>query len=635
MLVAESRPRNLKWHHASPLLFGDWGTSRLYVLGLAFYYTSHASVLYLAAMSLIMIAAAWAYTIVCRTFPDGGGVYAAARRIHPILALVGATLLLCGYIVTAALSAVEAFHYFGVHHQWVVWLSLITMVGVGGINWLGARSAGTVALWIALAAVLLSALLVVLCVPWLPKGLATVTTDVPSLSDPWDRWESLVRIVLAIAGLEAVANMTGLMHQPVERTAKRTIWPVCIEVVVLNLIFGIALNAMPGLREQVTPDYHALEIAGGMQPQDVPAEVKEYRDTAMKFIATETGTTAFGAGGGRTLGLVSGVVFGLLLLSAVNTATMAMVSVFYSLARDREMPKSFTKLNYSGVPWVGLIVACLLPCGLLLLEADVKALGELYAIGVVGAIMINFACVAYNRGLSMRGWERSGLWALAGLMAAVTLTIIIAKPNASIFAGGMIAAVLTIRYALRKLNPPTPEALPEPATGWLAHLRPEPVSAGTGPRIMLAARGRDQAEFAVELARKRKATLFAIYVRTLRLLDVEPGKIPKIEDDKAAQEALGTVAVLARENGVPFVPVYLSSPDIAGEILDYTVTFGCDTLIMGKSRRSLFSRRVAGDVLGTVSEHLPDGVTLIARAGGPGRADGSAESDVPAGSKSA
>ncbi|MBL8876988.1 MAG: amino acid transporter, partial [Phycisphaerae bacterium] len=100
MLVLENRPpRNLKWYHAGPLLFGDWGTSRLYVLGLAFYYTAHASVLYLAAMSLIMAAVAWAYTVVCRCFPDGGGVYSAARRLSPTLAVLGATLLLCDYIV--------------------------------------------------------------------------------------------------------------------------------------------------------------------------------------------------------------------------------------------------------------------------------------------------------------------------------------------------------------------------------------------------------------------------------------------------------------------------------------------------------------------------------------------------------
>ena len=81
MLVAESRPRTLKWYYAGPLLFGDWGTSRLYVLGLAFYYTAHASILYLATMSVLMIGVAWAYTIICRTFRDGGGVYTVARQL--------------------------------------------------------------------------------------------------------------------------------------------------------------------------------------------------------------------------------------------------------------------------------------------------------------------------------------------------------------------------------------------------------------------------------------------------------------------------------------------------------------------------------------------------------------------------
>jgi hypothetical protein len=32
MLVEGKRPRELHWYHAGPMLFGDWGTSRLYVL---------------------------------------------------------------------------------------------------------------------------------------------------------------------------------------------------------------------------------------------------------------------------------------------------------------------------------------------------------------------------------------------------------------------------------------------------------------------------------------------------------------------------------------------------------------------------------------------------------------------------
>jgi nucleotide-binding universal stress UspA family protein len=89
--------------------------------------------------------------------------------------------------------------------------------------------------------------------------------------------------------------------------------------------------------------------------------------------------------------------------------------------------------------------------------------------------------------------------------------------------------------------------------------------------------------------------------------------VPQIKDDPAAMEALGTVAVLAREAGVPFMPIYVSSPDIAEEILDYTVTYGCDVLIMGKSRRLALSRSLAGDVVGEVARNLPQEVSLILR----------------------
>ena len=56
------------------MLFGDWGTSRLYVLGLAFFYTRQASLWFMVAMSLLLIGVGWAYQIVCRIYPDGGGV---------------------------------------------------------------------------------------------------------------------------------------------------------------------------------------------------------------------------------------------------------------------------------------------------------------------------------------------------------------------------------------------------------------------------------------------------------------------------------------------------------------------------------------------------------------------------------
>ena len=42
-LLASERPRNVGWLKAAGILFGDWGTSRLYVLGLAMFFAGRTS----------------------------------------------------------------------------------------------------------------------------------------------------------------------------------------------------------------------------------------------------------------------------------------------------------------------------------------------------------------------------------------------------------------------------------------------------------------------------------------------------------------------------------------------------------------------------------------------------------------
>src|SRR5690349_873117 len=115
-LLSSERPRNVGWLQAAGLLFGDWGTSRLYVLGLAFFFASRTSFWLICAMSLLILAVGWAYTHICRIYPDGGGVYTAAKQRSRVLAVIGALLLFADYTVTASLSAVDAFHYFGLAH---------------------------------------------------------------------------------------------------------------------------------------------------------------------------------------------------------------------------------------------------------------------------------------------------------------------------------------------------------------------------------------------------------------------------------------------------------------------------------------------------------------------------------------
>src|SRR5438094_4997723 len=112
-LLSSERPRNVGWLQAAGLLFGDWGTSRLYVLGLALFFAGRTSFWLILLMSGLIMAVGWAYSQICRIYPDGGGVYTAAKSRSRTLAVVGALLLFADYTVTASLSSLDAFHYFG------------------------------------------------------------------------------------------------------------------------------------------------------------------------------------------------------------------------------------------------------------------------------------------------------------------------------------------------------------------------------------------------------------------------------------------------------------------------------------------------------------------------------------------
>jgi nucleotide-binding universal stress UspA family protein/amino acid transporter len=526
------------------------------------------------------------------------------------------------------------------------------------VNWLGAESAGKFALFIALVALGVSATMALVAIPAFARGVETISFDYFRNNPPQDAWVNFTKICLALAGVEAVANMTGMMKKPVDKEAKKTIWPVSIEVVGLNLLFGLALAGLTftvagtqlqnlhtpddqrlvETREQfvqsLAPDVHeqydtsrpiilseeeveSLPPAAKRAYEDLAThrgQVNRYTNAAMRVIARNTASDLFGERIGNIFANIAGITFGLLLLSATNTAIMAMVSVFYAMAQDKELPHSLTRLNYSGVPYIGLIISIIIPAAVILVEQDVTVLASLYVLGVTGAITVTVLSSAINTKLELSLPVRIAMWALGLFLLSITVTIGITQPVSTAFSGTLVAMALGIR-TIRSLKPAsTGKAVEAPGAGWMSILS-EKVEIDTDkPKIMLAARGRYQSEYAIDLAKRRDATLMAIFVRQIRIMDMGPDRAPRIETDTAAQETLGTTAMLAKEAGVPFIPIYVTATSIPEEILDYTVTYNCDTLIMGKSRRSNVARRLEGDVISQVAKDLPEGIILMTRA---------------------
>src|SRR5256886_4587764 len=184
------RPRNLDWKRAGALLYGDWGTSKAYVIGLAFVAAGFSSLPIILAVCALTGLVGINYAVICRYFPDGGGVYSAAKSQGRLLAVVGALLLVADLTVTAALSGWSALTYVISGAEHVVWLKFLkdhiafTTIGVllflGFINWFGPKHSGTLAVALALPTVVVVIVLVGLSVPHLTTHLDRKSTRLNS-----------------------------------------------------------------------------------------------------------------------------------------------------------------------------------------------------------------------------------------------------------------------------------------------------------------------------------------------------------------------------------------------------------------------------------------------------------------------
>src|SRR5260221_14739177 len=108
LIITESgavhRPRNVDWKRAAALLYGDWGTSKAYVIGAAFLATGFSSLPIILAVCALTGLVGYNYVIVCKHYPDGGGVYSSARTQSKFLAVLGSLLLVADMTVTGSLG---------------------------------------------------------------------------------------------------------------------------------------------------------------------------------------------------------------------------------------------------------------------------------------------------------------------------------------------------------------------------------------------------------------------------------------------------------------------------------------------------------------------------------------------------
>ena len=643
-MTTGDRPRELRWYHAGPMLFGDLGTSRLYVLGLAFYFTRHASFFHILFVNVLLVLVALCYLIICRKYPEGGGVYSSARHTSRTLAVIGALMLCADYTVTAAMSCLDAFRYLGISGTFCgIRSELFCTLGaigiIGAVNWFGPRGMGRMALGIALATAALTLVVAVCSIP----SLHHTRVEFPvrerySLAAWGDAWIGFTEIVLALSGIEAIANMTGIMVPPVRATARRAILPVLAEVVLLNVILAAAMNALPDAK-LIDPEGHPLGT-----------------DDMMNLLAENYVGRAFAG--------FASIVFGCLLLSAVNTAMTDLVAIQYMMARDREAPGLLCRLNRHGVPGMALLVAMVFPGLLLVFFPDLTQLAGLYSVGVVGAISINLLSTGLTRQFELKPGERWMLTGVGSLMTVILATLLWNKPEARAFSFAVLNVGLSARlFTLAGKMPSGAEGkkaalvmalvgilvqlgvllvLPvEGAAGFMTSailaaflawqgkraggtIEPEEPNASLTnldgdyqPRqtyLIAASHPSSNLERAARDALNDKAELVVVFVKVLGMPQLGSSSKHIPEEDPAALEVFSRAQAVALRLGVPLKLVYLTGTSAAERILTVARDCRCSRLYLQLSRRTAIQRFFKGDVIGPVAEGIAPEVELVIRA---------------------
>jgi amino acid transporter/nucleotide-binding universal stress UspA family protein len=599
------RPRNVDVSRAAAILYGDWGTSKAYVIGLAFAVAGYASFWLIAAMCVLTALVGINYMVICRLYPDGGGVYASVRHRSEVISIVGAFLLIADYLVTAAISALSAFQYLGVPHPEKFAAAAILFIGL--LNLLGPKQTGGLAFLVSVPTAIVVVTLGLFSLPHLGTAIGHLQ---PLHGTFGQNWAGFVGIVLALSGVEAIANATGVMkldpgstetHPSVIKTSTPAILIVMIEVCLFTALLGLAMNALSGL-QIVNGDVNAPGAAG-------------VRDYMLRYMGQTFVGGTLGPALGHAFGFIVSIVFGLLLLSAVNTAIVDLIAIQFLMSRDREIPKVFQRLNKWGVPSAGMLLATVVPMLLVIIVKDMSGLADLYAVGVVGAIATNLGATATDRKLSIKTWERMLMFGTFLVMAAIEMSLLIDKPNARYFAVTILAVGLILRGLVQEHRMKR-EAAPA-LTTQQPHVdltRPIPNAAGFsgGEAILCAVRGTGRTlDFALREAQYLGARLYLLFVREQTFMTEQDAKRKWQEDPEA--RAIFAEAKQKAANHHPLF-CYAVSPSAAETIVDVAATLGASRVILGAPQRSALMNLLRGNVIREVSSSLPDEIDLLVYA---------------------
>ena len=359
------------------VVFADIGTSIYYVPGILYGTVGKLAGFFVFLTMIVFVLLTFKYVEVTYRFPQGGGVVTvAAKALNRWFGALGGMFILVDYFLTSAISSLSGILYLSVVFTAIgpksaflglsitVWITLLVLVLLGILNWIGISESAKVSLVGAVIA--FASDIAILVTVFTHLSLAQFFALFPAMFSGGRPLTPVTFLVgfagafLAFSGLESISQLSPNMKLP-----RRAVGKIALFLVVLTV----------GLTSPVLTVLSTL-----LQP----------KAAADPVLSSQLISLLGGHWGAVWLQTEVAISASALLVFASNTAIIGSYHVFMALARMEFFPMLLLKQNkLRHTPHNSIALATLIPILVIIaVRGEINILGDMYAFGLLGAFTL-------------------------------------------------------------------------------------------------------------------------------------------------------------------------------------------------------------------------------------------------------
>ncbi|MEO8970401.1 MAG: APC family permease [Ktedonobacteraceae bacterium] len=358
------------------VVFADIGTSIYYVPGILYGTVGKLAGFFVLLTMIVFILLTFKYVEVTYRFPQGGGVVTvAARALNHWFGALGGMFILVDYFLTAAISCLSGMLYLSVvlpaigpgttffGQSITLWITLMILVLLGILNWVGVNESAKVSLVGAVIAFVSD--IAILVTVFTHISFSMFLSLFPQMFSgktltPVSLLVGFAGSFLAFSGLESISQLSPVMKLPRKQIGKLALFLVILTVGLTSpLLTVLSTLLLPKAAANAVLSSQIISLLGGRW--------------GGIFLQTEVAISASA-----------------LLVFASNTAIIGSYHVFLALSRMEFFPKFILQRNkLRGTPHYSIALATAIPILVLLaVHGNINILGDMYAFGLLGAFSL-------------------------------------------------------------------------------------------------------------------------------------------------------------------------------------------------------------------------------------------------------